>query len=53
MLREVFYKRSGANGTNNDVLCPRLLSPDGTYELVLDETAQRLEEGFKYSLGLM
>lgn len=53
MLREVFYNHGGANGESGDVLCPRLLSPEGAYGLVLDEKALREENGFKYSLGLM
>ena len=53
MLREVFYKKSKTKGMSGDVLCPRLLSPNGVYELVLDEKALRMELGFKYSLGQM
>jgi hypothetical protein len=53
MLREVFYKDGGPSSAKGEVLCPRLLTPEGSYELVLDEQALRAESGFNYSLGLM
>jgi|EP01043_Picozoa_sp_COSAG02_P060236 hypothetical protein len=53
MLREVFYKPGGPNSASGDVLCPRLLTPEGSYGLVLDEQALRAEKGFNYALGLM
>ena len=52
MLREVFYKAGGPNTATGDVLCPRLLDPEGSYRLVLDDDALRAENGFTYSLGL-
>lgn len=33
--------------------CGRLLNPEGSYALVLDEKALRADGGFNYSLGLM
>jgi hypothetical protein len=50
MLREVFYK-PGANGMTGEVLCPRLLNPEGSFALVLDEAALRNDAGFNYSMG--
>ena len=52
MLREVFYK-PGTSGMTGDVLCPRLLNPEGSFALVLDEEALRNDKGFNYSMGLV